>query len=88
MLPQIWESWLKMWVMDMCKRCHYTMAEAVSYFRLLSSFMLYIYKVFAHLLMFWIVIWIYTYTVTSYFRYCGLSVVCNSRYVLGLNHNI
>jgi len=34
MLSQIVESWLKSWVVDLCKRCHYACVETVNHFRL------------------------------------------------------
>ena len=42
------------------KWCHYTMFEAAYPFRLHSSSMLYIQKVFEHLLLWWVGMWIYT----------------------------
>ncbi len=36
MLPQIWESWLKSYLMQVCKPCHNALIEAVEPFKLLS----------------------------------------------------
>jgi hypothetical protein len=33
-LPQIWESWLKSYLMHVCKPCRYTLVEAVDPFKL------------------------------------------------------
>jgi hypothetical protein len=38
-LPQIWESWLKSYLMQVCKLCHYALAEAVEPFKLHTMFM-------------------------------------------------
>jgi hypothetical protein len=50
MLRQICESWLKFYLMQMCKPCHYILLEAVEPFKLHPMSMAYIYEVFEHLL--------------------------------------
>ncbi len=65
MLPQICESWLKSYLMQVCKPCHYTLVEGVEPFKLHPSSMWYIHKVFEHLLRSWIDIWLPTHTVTT-----------------------
>jgi hypothetical protein len=35
MLPQIWGCWLKSYLMQLCKPCHYTLIEAVEPFKLI-----------------------------------------------------
>ncbi len=49
MLPQIWESWLKSYLMQVCKSCHYALIEAVEPFKLNLMSMSYIYETFEHL---------------------------------------
>ncbi len=65
MLPQIWESWLKSYLMQVCKPCHYTLIEAVEPFKLHPMSMSYLYEVFEHLLRMWMGIWLHTHTVTT-----------------------
>ncbi len=50
MLPHIYESWLKSYLMQVCKPCHYTLVEAVEPFKLHPMSMSYLYEVFEHLL--------------------------------------
>jgi hypothetical protein len=50
MLPQICESWLKSYLMQVCKPCHYALVEAVESFKLHPTSMSYMYKVFEHCL--------------------------------------
>ncbi len=60
-LPQICESWLKSYLMQVCKPCHYTtMVEAVESFKLHPMSMSFIYEVFEHLLRLWMGIWLHT----------------------------
>ncbi len=61
-LPQIWESWEKSYLMQVCKPCHY---KAVQPFKLHPMSMSYIYQVFEHLLRLWMGIWLHTNTVTT-----------------------
>jgi hypothetical protein len=65
MLPQIWESWLKSYLMQVCKPCHYAFVEAVEPFKLHPISMCYIYEVFECLLRLWMGIWLHTHTVTT-----------------------
>ncbi len=64
-LPQIWESWLKSYLMQVCKPCHYTLNEAVEAFKLHPMSMWYIYDMFEHLLRLWMGIWLHIYIVTT-----------------------
>jgi hypothetical protein len=61
MLPQIWESWLKSYLMQVCKPCHYILAEAVEPFKLHPMSMSYKHEVFEHLLGLWMG---YSFTIT------------------------
>ncbi len=45
MLPQICESWVKSYLMQVCKPCHYALVEAVEPFKLHPMSMAYIYEV-------------------------------------------
>jgi hypothetical protein len=65
MFPQIWEIWLKSYLMQVCKPCHYTLVEAVEPFKLHPMSMTYIYERFEHLLRFWMGIWLHIYIVTT-----------------------
>ncbi len=65
MLTQICESWLKSYLMQMCKPCHYALIEAVEPFKLHPMCMSYVYETFEHLLRLWMGIWLYIYTVTT-----------------------
>jgi hypothetical protein len=49
-LPQICESWLKSYLMQMCKPYHYALIEAVEPFKLHPMSVAYMYEVFGHLL--------------------------------------
>ncbi len=53
-LPQICDSWLKSYLMQMCKPCHYALVESVEPFKQHPMSMSYIYAVFKHLLRLWI----------------------------------
>ncbi len=65
MLPQIWESWLKSDLVQVCKPHRYTYVEAVEPFKLHPMSISYIYEVFEHLLRLWMGIWHHTHTVTT-----------------------
>jgi hypothetical protein len=65
MLPQVWESWLKSYLMQVYKLCHYILIEAVEPFKLHPMSMAYIYEVCEHLVRLWMGIWLHTYIVTS-----------------------
>ncbi len=62
MLPQICESWLKSYLMQVCKPCHYI---AVEPYKLHPMSMSYLYEVFEHLLRLWMGIWLQTHTNTT-----------------------
>ncbi len=64
-LSQICESWLKSYLMQVCKLCHYTLVVVIEPFKLHPMSMSYIYEVFQHLLRMWMGIWIYTHTITT-----------------------
>jgi hypothetical protein len=57
--PQICESWLKSYLMQVCKPCHYALIEAVEPFKLHPISMTYIYERFEHLLRLWMGIWLH-----------------------------
>ncbi len=63
--PQIWESWLKSYLMQVCKPCQYILVEAVQPFKLHPMSMAYIYERFEHLLRLWMGIWLHIHIVTS-----------------------
>ncbi len=64
--PQpICESWLKSYLMQVSKPCHYTLVEAVEPFKLHPMSMSYIYERFEHLLRLWMGIWLHIQTITS-----------------------
>ncbi len=65
MLPQILESWLKSYLMQVRKPFHYALIKAVEPFKLHPMSMSYIYEVFEHLLRLWMGIWLHTHTVTT-----------------------
>jgi hypothetical protein len=52
-LSQIWESWLKSYLMQVCKPCHYVFIEAVEPFKLHPMSMSFIYEAFDCLLKLW-----------------------------------
>jgi hypothetical protein len=64
-LPQICESWVKSYLMQVCKPYHYALVEAVEPFKLNSMSMVYIHKVFEKLLRMWMGIWLHTHTITT-----------------------
>ncbi len=61
-LPQVCESWLKSYLMQICKPYHYM---AIEPFRLHPMSMSYIYEVFEHLLRMWMGIWLHIHTITT-----------------------
>jgi hypothetical protein len=65
MLPQIWESWLKSYQMQVSKPCRFALVEAVEPFKLHPMSMSNIYEVFEHLLRLWMGIWFHIHTVTT-----------------------
>ncbi len=64
-LPQICESWLKSYLMQVCKPCHYALVEAVEPFKLHSISISYLYEVFEHLLRLWMGLWLHTHTIIT-----------------------
>ncbi len=60
MLTQIWESWLRSYLMQVCKPCHYALIEAVEPFKLYPMSMSSIYEVFERLFRLWMGIWLPT----------------------------
>ncbi len=71
-LPQIWESLLKSYLMQVCKPCHYTLVEAIKPFKLHLMSMSSIHEVFEHLLRLWMGIWLHTHTITTTDFFTGL----------------
>ncbi len=65
MLPQIWESWLKSYLMQVCKRYHYALIEAVEPFKLHHMSMADLYAVFEHLLRLWMGIWLHIHIIKT-----------------------
>ncbi len=65
LLTQIWESWLKSYLMQVCKPCHYTLVEAVEPRKLHPMSISYIYEVFKHLLRLWMGVWLHTHTIIT-----------------------
>jgi hypothetical protein len=64
-LSKMCESWLKSYLMQVCKPCHYILAEAVEPFKLHPMSMAYIYERFERLLRLLMGIWLHTHTVTT-----------------------
>ncbi len=64
-LPQIWESWMKSYLMQVFKSCYYALIEAVEPFKLHPMFMSYMYEMFERLPRLWMGIWLHTYTITT-----------------------
>ncbi len=64
-LPKIWESWLKSYLMQVCKPCLYILVEALDPFKLHSMSMAYIYEVFEHILRLGMGIWLHIHIVTT-----------------------
>jgi hypothetical protein len=65
MFPQICHSWLKSYLMQVCKPCHYALLEAVEPSKLHPMSMVYIYEVFECLLRLWMGIWLHTHNITT-----------------------
>ncbi len=69
LLPQtfskICEIWLKSYLIQECKPCHYALVEAVEPFKLHPTSMSYIYEVFEHLLRLWMGIWLLIHIITT-----------------------
>ncbi len=65
MLPQVCESWLKSYQMQVCKPCHYALVEAVESFKCHPMSISYIYEVFEDLLRLWMGIWLHIHTNTT-----------------------
>ncbi len=64
-LPQICESWLKYYPLQVCKPCHYALVEAVEPYKLDSMSMSYLYEVFKHLLRLWMGICLHIHIITT-----------------------
>jgi hypothetical protein len=64
-LPQIWESCLNSYLLQVCKPCHYALVEAIEPFKLHPMIMAYLYEVFEHLLRMWMGVWLHNYIVTT-----------------------
>jgi hypothetical protein len=64
-LLQICESWLKLYLVKVCKPRQYALVEAVEPFKLHPSSMSYLYEVFERLLRLWMGTWLHTHTVTT-----------------------
>jgi hypothetical protein len=58
-------NWLKSYLMQVCKPCHYTLVEAVEPFKLHPMSMSYIYERFEHLLRLWMGIWLHIHIITT-----------------------
>jgi hypothetical protein len=65
MFPQIYETWLKSYLMQVCKPYHYTLVKAEETFKLHPTSMSYLYEVFEHLLRLWMGIWLHIHTVMN-----------------------
>jgi hypothetical protein len=64
-LPQICENWVKSYLMQVCKPCHYALVEAVEIFKLHPMSMPYIYERFEHFLMLWMGIWLHIHIIST-----------------------
>ncbi len=64
-LPKIWESFLKSYLMQVGKPCHYILAETVEPLKLHHMSMSHIYEVFENLLRLWMGVWLHTHTITT-----------------------
>jgi hypothetical protein len=58
MLPQIWESWLKSYLMQVFKPWHYALVETVEPFKLHPMSMAYLFAVFENLFRLWMGAWL------------------------------
>ncbi len=65
MLPQICESWLKSYLMQVCKPNNDALIESVEPFKLQPMSILYIYEVFEHILSLWMGIWLHIHIITT-----------------------
>jgi hypothetical protein len=65
MLPKICESWLKSYLMQVCKPFHYALIEAVEPFKLHPMSMAYLYELFEWLLRLWMDIWLHVQLFTT-----------------------
>ncbi len=54
MFHQICKSWVKSYLMQVCKPCHYALIEVVELFKLHPMSISYLHEVFEHLLRLWI----------------------------------
>ncbi len=64
-LPQICQSWVKSYLVQVCKPCHYALIKAVEPFKLHPMSMHYIHEVFEHLLRLWMGIWLCIHIITT-----------------------
>ncbi len=64
-LPQSCVSWLKSFLMQVCKPYHYALVEAAEPFKLHPMLMSCIYERFEHLLRLWMGIWLHNHIVTT-----------------------
>ncbi len=62
-VPESCESWLKSYLMQVCKPCYYALVEAIEPFKLHPMSMWYIYEKFEHLLRLCMGIWLHTHTI-------------------------
>jgi hypothetical protein len=62
---QICESWLKTYLMQVYKPCHYALVEAVEPFRLYPVSIAYSYEMFEHVLSIWMGIWLHIHIITT-----------------------
>jgi hypothetical protein len=63
--PQICESWVKSYLMQVCKPCHYALVEAVEPCKLHPMSMAYLYEVLECLLRLQMGIWLHIHIVTT-----------------------
>jgi hypothetical protein len=64
-LAQICESWLKSYLMQVCKPCHYALVEAVEPFKVHPMTISYVYEDFERLLSLWMGIWFHIHTINT-----------------------
>ncbi len=64
-LSQICESWLKTYLMQVCKPYHYALLRDVEPFKLHPMSIWYIYGLFEHLHRLWMGTWLHTHTITT-----------------------
>jgi hypothetical protein len=72
--PQICENWLKSYLMQVCKPCHFPLIEAVEPFELYPMSKSHMYEMFECLLRLWMGIWLHTHIITT----TGASQICES----------